>query len=339
MALKEIGEFGFIRKISRGCLIRPDGVVKAIGDDAAAFTANPDELSLVTTDLLVERVHFLRDAISGFDLGYKALAVNLSDIAAMGGTAREAFVSIAIPPDCALAYLEDIYTGMKDLARKFEVNILGGDTTSSKTDLIINIAVLGTVPEKELLTRDAAKPGDIVFSTGFLGDSKAGLHLILNDIAAGSEAMQNLRKAHLIPEPHLKEGRFLAHWPGVHAAIDISDGLSSDLGHITAASNAGARLYAEKIPVSENLKKFCDQFGFDPVGYALAGGEDYTLACTTAPEKAEALAIAFQAEFQRPLFEIGEITDTEHQMELLLPDGSMKNIMPMGWNHFKPEAL
>jgi thiamine-monophosphate kinase len=336
--IKEIGEFGFIRKISRGCLIRSDGVVKAIGDDAAAFATNPGELSLVTTDLLVERVHFLRDAITGFDLGYKALAVNLSDIAAMGGTAKEAFVSIAIPSDCTLAYLEDIYAGMKDLAQKFEVNILGGDTTGSKIDLIINIAVYGIVPEKELLTRDAAKPGDIVFSTGFLGDSKAGLHLILNDIAANTEALRMLLRAHLIPEPHLKEGRFLAHRPGVHAAIDTSDGLSSDLGHITEQSHVGSRLYAEKIPISENLNKFCAQFGFDPVEYALAGGEDYTLVCTLAPDKAEAIANAFQVEFQRPLFEIGEITDTEHQIELVLPDGNIKNITPTGWNHFKPEV-
>jgi thiamine-monophosphate kinase len=102
MNLKEIGEFGFIKKISRGCLIRPDNIVKAIGDDAAAFMTEPDRLTLITTDLLVERIHFLRDAISGFDLGYKSLAVNLSDIAAMGGTAREAFVSIAIPDDCLL---------------------------------------------------------------------------------------------------------------------------------------------------------------------------------------------------------------------------------------------
>jgi thiamine-monophosphate kinase len=173
MTLKEIGEFGFIKKISRGCLIRPDNIVKAIGDDAAAFKTDAGRLSLVTTDLLVERIHFLRDAISGFDLGYKSLAVNLSDIAAMGGTAREAFVSIAIPENCPLEYLEDIYRGMKDLAARYEVNILGGDTTRSKIDLILNVAVHGEVAEKEMLCRDAARVGDIVFSTGFLGDRTA----------------------------------------------------------------------------------------------------------------------------------------------------------------------
>ena len=197
MNLKEIGEFGFIKKVSRGCLIRPGSIIKAIGDDAAAFTTDPDQISLVTTDLLVERIHFLRNAISGFDLGYKSLAVNLSDIAAMGGTARESFVSIAIPEGCPLGYLEAVYDGMKDLAAQFDVNILGGDTTSSKVDLIINVAVHGTVAAEEMLCRDAAEPGDVIFSTGYLGDSKAGLHLILNDIPADSDEWRSLLRAHL----------------------------------------------------------------------------------------------------------------------------------------------
>ncbi|MBW2482982.1 MAG: thiamine-phosphate kinase [Desulfobacterales bacterium] len=334
MSLKEIGEFGFIKKISRGCLIRPENIVKAIGDDAAAFRSDPDQLALITTDLLVERIHFLRDAISGFDLGYKSLAVNLSDIAAMGGTAREAFVSIAIPDDCQLNYLDDIYDGIKDLAAEFDVNVLGGDTTRSKIDLIINIVVQGIVPSTELLCRDAARPSDVIYSTGFLGDSKAGLHLILNQITADAEGLTSLLKAHNRPYPHLNEGRFLARQPGVRAAIDTSDGLSSDLGHIAEESKVGARLYADKIPISPNLRDFCDRFGFDPVDYALSGGEDYTLLCTISPERAEEIANAFEKEFKRPLFAIGEITVAK-QFTLIYPDGRTKPIAPTGWDHFK----
>jgi thiamine-monophosphate kinase len=336
MTLKDIGEFGFIKKISRGCVIRPHNIVKAIGDDAAAFRSDPDRLSLITTDLLVERIHFLRNAISGVDLGYKSLAVNLSDIAAMGGTAREAFVSIAIPQDCPLDYLEDIYKGMKHLAAKFDVNILGGDTTSSQIDLIINIVVHGTVAENEMLCRDAAQTGDIVCSTGYLGESKAGLHFILNRISADADQDKLLLKAHLLPEPHLEEGRFLAQQNGVHAAIDTSDGLSSDLGHIVEESKVGARLFADKIPISQNLKKFCTRFDFDPVTYALSGGEDYTLVCTIAPETATEVASGFQKKFNRPLFRIGEITDTR-RMELVWPDGHMSAFSPSGWNHFREE--
>jgi thiamine-monophosphate kinase len=334
MNLKEIGEFGFIKKISRGCLIRPDTIIKGIGDDAAAFVTEPGYLTLITTDLLVERIHFLREAISGFDLGYKSLAVNLSDIAAMGGTAREAFISIAIPEDCQLDYLEQIYNGIKNLAARFEVNVLGGDTTSSKIDLIINVVVQGIVSKEELLCRDAARPGDIIFSTGFLGDSRAGLHLILNKIAANTQALKSLLKAHLVPEPHLREGRFLARQRGVHAAIDTSDGLSSDLGHIVEESRVGARLFADKIPVSQALRGFCTRFDFDPIDYALAGGEDYTLLCTITPESANQIASAFGKEFKRPLLKIGEIT-AEKQITLVYPDAKTKPITPTGWDHFK----
>jgi thiamine-monophosphate kinase len=334
MNLKEIGEFGFIKKISQGCLIRPDNIIKGIGDDAAAFITEPGYLTLITTDLLVERIHFLREAISGFDLGYKSLAVNLSDIAAMGGTAREAFVSIAIPEDCELDYLEQIYSGIKNLAARYEVNVLGGDTTGSKIDLIINIIVQGIVPKQEILCRDAARPGDIIFSTGFLGDSRAGLHLILNKIAADTGALKSLLRAHLVPEPHLREGRFLARQPGVHAAIDTSDGLSSDLGHIVEESRVGARLFADKIPVSRELKEFCTRFNFDPIDYALAGGEDYTLLCTTNPERADKIADAFAKEFKRPLFKIGKIT-AENKLTLIYPDAKTKSITLTGWDHFR----
>lgn len=334
MKLDDIGEFGFIKKISRGCLIRPDNVIKSIGDDAAAFTVAPDQVSLITTDLLVERIHFIRNSISGSDLGYKSLAVNLSDIAAMGGIAREAFVSVAIPQDCPLEYMEAFYDGMKRLAARFDVNILGGDTTRSKEDLIINIVVQGTADPEQMLCRDAARPGDIVVSTGYLGDSRAGLHLILNNITTGTGELKALYRAHVAPDPHLPEGRLLASQPGTHAGIDTSDGLSSDLGHIAEESQVGAVLYADKIPVSESLLKFCSRFDFDPVEYALSGGEDYTLLCTIAPENIEETAAKFQAEFKRPLFRLGEITDKD-RLELIHPDGKAKPLVPTGWNHFK----
>ena len=334
MKLNEIGEFGFIKKISRGCLIRPDNVIKSIGDDAAAFTTEPDQVSLITTDLLVERIHFIRHSISGTDLGYKSLAVNLSDIAAMGGIAREAFVSIAIPQECPLEYLEAFYDGMKRLAARFDVNILGGDTTRSKEDLIINIVVQGTVDHAQMLCRDAARPGDIVVSTGYLGDSRAGLYLLLNNIPPDADDWQALFRAHVAPEPQLHEGRFLASQSGTHAGIDTSDGLSSDLGHIAEESQVGATLYGDKIPLSESLLNFCSRFNFDPIEYALSGGEDYTLLCTIAPESAEDIAAKFQTEFKRPLFRIGEINDTR-DLEIIHPDGSTKPITPTGWNHFK----
>ena len=338
MNLQDIGEFGFIKKISRGCLIRPQNVIRGIGDDAAVFTQDCNEVTLLTTDLLVERVHFFRHKTSGFDLGHKALAVNLSDIAAMGGTAGEAFVSIAIPKDCSIDYLEDLYMGMKTLAAKFDVNILGGDTTRSEADLIINISVTGSIPEKEILCRNTAEHGDMIYSTGLLGDSKAGLYLILNDIKADSKELNELLNVHNLPVPHLKQGRFLASQKGVHAAIDVSDGLSSDIGHISTESNVAVHLFYEKIPVSKNLKHFCQRFHKNPIEYALTGGEDYTLLCTISPDKADNIARRYLKEFNKPLYLIGEITDST-RMELIYPNGKIKNLSPSGWDHFKNEFV
>ena len=334
MKLKDIGEFGFIEKISQGCLIRPDNIIQAIGDDAAAFYTDSGLVSLVTTDLLVERVHFLRDATDGFNLGYKSLAVNLSDIAAMGGTAKEAFVSIAIPEDCSTDFLEDIYHGIKNLAGQFDVNILGGDTTSSIIDLIINISVMGIVPKEGLLLRKNAQRGDIIFSTGFLGDSRAGLHMILNSISPDSKELKELFRSHILPKPFLHEGRFLSAQNGVHAAIDVSDGLSSDIGHIAKESNVGVRLFAEKIPVSGNLTFFCNRFDINPVEFALAGGEDYTLLCTVSPDHADDVSENYLKTFNHPLYPIGKITGPG-KMDIIDSSGRAKGFKPKGWDHFK----
>ena len=334
MKLKDIGEFGLIEKISRGCLIRPDNIIKAIGDDAAVFLTEPGTATLVTTDLLVERVHFLRDAVSGAVLGHKSLAINLSDIAAMGGIAKEAFVSIAIPEDCPIDFIEDLYEGIKSLAAKYEVNVLGGDTTSSKIDLIINVAVTGSALKEEVLLRGNAKPGDTIACTGYPGESKAGLHLILNNQPTDSDALKHLFNAHVLPEPHLHEGRFLSKRPEVHAGIDVSDGLTSDLGHILKESGVGAKLNTEKIPISSQLQSFCKANDFNPIDYALAGGEDYFLICTLTAESSGEIAQDFEKTFGRPLHIIGEITDSK-RMTLEGADGQEKEIFSTGWDHFK----
>lgn len=334
MNLKELGEFGFIERIGAGCLIRRDRVVRAIGDDAAAFSVPAGELVLLTTDMLVEGVHFLRKAASAEELGAKALAVNLSDIAAMGGTAREAFVSLGVPSDVSVDFLDGIYQGMRDLAREFDVNILGGDTTGSGRDLILSIAAVGSAPEVEMLRRDAARPGDRIVCTGPLGDSRAGLHLILNDFPADSEALTAVRNAHIRPRPHLREGRFLAEFGGVHAAIDVSDGLGSDLGHILRESVAGARIFEAALPISDALREFCRRFDRDPVREALAGGEDYVLLATVAAERADAVADAFRERFGRPLFDIGEIVEGR-EFRRVRPDGTEAPVRSESWDHFR----
>ena len=330
---KDIGEFEFIDRIRAGCLIRSDRIVKAIGDDAAAFEVPAAKVTLLTTDLLVERVHFIRQATSGFNLGYKALAVNLSDIAAMGGMALEAFISLGIPDSTEIDYIEDVYRGVQSLAAEFDVNILGGDTTRSKTDLIINIAIVGTVAPNEVLGRDKAQSGDRICITGYLGDSRAGLHLVLNPPEAEGDTWTYLKDAHFMPRPQIKEARFLAKYQSVHAAIDVSDGLSSDLAHILKASDKSAKLNADKIPVSKDLLRFCKDYDFDPVRYALAGGEDYVLICTIAPSDVEYISRKFEDKFARPLFIIGEITPSG-PLELVDSQGDVEQLRLTGWDHF-----
>jgi thiamine-monophosphate kinase len=334
MTLKTIGEFGFIETISKGCIPRPEDIVRGIGDDAAVFRGKKHDVMLLTTDLMVERVHFDRRTSSGFSLGYKALAVNLSDIAAMGGTPLDAFVSIAVPDDCHLNFLETIYDGMKAIAQKFSVNILGGDTTRSKSDLVVNIALTGCAPESEILYRHTAREGDVVYAAGYLGDSRAGLYLMQNADEKDMAIFEDLVNAHLFPKPFVSEGRFLAEQQGVHAAIDVSDGLSSDIAHICKQSGKGVRIFAERIPISKQLASFCRRFGFDPVDMALTGGEDYTLLVTISSEVAESVENNYLKAFGSPIYPIGEVVNPEH-MELVNPDGLVETLEHTGWDHFK----
>ena len=333
MELREIGEFGFIRRVSRGCLVRPEGVERAIGDDAAAFVVPSDELTLVTTDLLVERVHFLRDATTPFNLGHKAMAVNLSDIAAMGGIPREAFVSTAIPAGCPVEYLDGLYDGMKSLAARHGVNILGGDTTGSVADLIVNVTVVGHVR----VMRCCIAPGpDQAISCASPARSEIAAPACISfwrSSTPSDAAMRTLFDAHILPRPHLEEGRFLAATRAATAALDLSDGLSSDLMHIVEESGVGIRVHADRIPISAELREFCAGRNRDPFRFALAGGEDYVLAVTVRPDRIGEVGRDFAARFGRPLHCIGEATDSGH-LEFVTPDGQTEIVRPTGWDHF-----
>lgn len=332
--IASLGEFGLIQRITKGAVVCPERVVKGVGDDAAVFYPPTDQPMLLTTDLLVERIHFSRQSISGADLGFKSLAVNLSDIAAMGGKPLEAFVSIAIPNDCSLKYIDAIYDGLRELARQFGVNILGGDTTGSKKDLVINIAITGTVERDCLLLRDGAKPGDLIYLTGTIGDSRAGLQVILDDLSINDPVTAKLYHQHCRPMPHLKEGRLLAHSKKVAAAIDVSDGLTSDLGHIIFQSNCGAVIDTRQLPISPELRQFSERHDIDPIDFALNGGEDYVLLCTVRADVAAELETAFLAQFKRPLYRIGEVTPSGH-LEKMDEAGDRKPLKSRGWDHFK----
>jgi len=331
--LGDIGEFGFIDRIAQGCLVgEPSHVVRGIGDDAAVVRC-PHGLLLITTDLLIERVHFLRPAISPTQLGTKALAVNLSDIAAMGGTPCDAFVSIAIPAEVPVEELDGIYDGMKALARRTGVNILGGDTTRSSQDLCLNLVVTGFVPEGEALYRSGARVGDRIVVTGTLGDSAGGLRILLERLELPHEVAAPLLAAHLEPELYLEEARLFATSGWAHAAIDLSDGLASDLGHVCRASGVGAVVDVAALPLSAELGELCRAAGGDPLALALGGGEDYRLLVAVAPEGVEPLTRSVAAATGRRLYEIGEVVPGSG-IRLRHPDGRLEPLTLSGFDHF-----
>ncbi len=329
MSLAEIGEFGFIDRVSAGCLTRPSGVVLGIGDDCAVTRCEPGRLRLLTTDLLIERVHFLRDAITPGQLGAKALAVNLADIAAMGGTALDAFVSIAIPKDVPLAYLDALYDGMKALARQFDVNILGGDTSGSRADLVVNIALTGEVAEDRILYRSGARIGDILFVSGPLGDSAGGLDALLRGRSDASPAARELVRRHHEPQPHLEEGRAIAASGLAHAMLDVSDGLAADLPHLCDRSEVGAEVWEAELPLSPELRVYCAAHGLDASAVALSGGEDYVLLLAADSGLADALAGAGVR-----LHAIGRVIEAGRR-EVARRDGTRSPLAPGGWDHFR----
>lgn len=331
MKLKDIGEFGFIDRIKEGCLIRGENVISGIGDDCCVFKTSAGVVSLLTTDMLVEQIHFLLESIPPYQLGRKSLAVNLSDIAAMGGTPKEAAIAVAIPDRVDLEFLDALYDGMKAMAKEFALNLLGGDTTSSPGPLIINIALVGEALEEEILYRSGAQVGDVVFVTGSVGSAAAGLDIILKK--RGSEAWGELIEAHHDPYPQIMTGRTIASMKVANALIDVSDGVAADLGHICAESKVGAIIEEKMIPTSAQFRAYCEEFREDSRHLSLHVGEDYVLLGTVPVASAAELQEALQSNGCQ-FHPIGK-TVAEPGLRLEGRDGSVQVIGAKGWNHFR----
>ena len=271
MKLDRIGEFGLIERIRRAQSIGR-GVRLGIGDDAA-WVENPSGSSLVTADLLIEGVHFDLKWTSLFDLGFKSLAVNLSDIAAMGGLPAYAILSLGIPDHLDSKAVEEFYRGINALARPSGVSVVGGDTNIAKT-LMISVCVIGHPPNRPI-RRNGASIGNDIYVTGTLGDSALGLKLLRRGGAAlKNRAAVNLLARHRRPMPRLTAGALLARERLATAMIDVSDGLLQDMGHICRASGVGAIIHNAQLPLSAGYRALC---GADLTRHALTGGEDYEL--------------------------------------------------------------
>jgi thiamine-monophosphate kinase len=332
--LGKLGEFGVIDLFRR--MVRParDWVSTGIGDDCAVLKLGGAERLLVTTDMLVEDVHFLRDGISPSQLGWKSMAVNLSDIAAMGGDPAAAFLALGLTPDIDRTFLNALRDGLLDCASRFGVDLLGGDTVASNGGLVLSLTVLGRASSTEVVTRNGAGPGDVVFVGGGVGDSAAGLHLLLGSPGQIDPADRGqLLKAHLEPQPQVELGRLLARNHLVTAMIDVSDGVLQDLGHLCEESQVGADLLADQLPVSGAVRRLALSAGRDPLDWALSGGEDYVLLfCVPSDREAEAIRLC-EKELEIQVVPIGTI-GKERRIRVRR-DGVWTRPEELGYDHFR----
>lgn len=309
-----------------------DRVVLGFGDDAALLRTNGDKLTIVTTDLLAEGTHFRRDIIDPYSLGWKSVAVNISDIASMGGVPTWAFVSIAFP-DMDVEFIQRLYEGMNAISDRFGSRIIGGDTNKIEGQIVINVAQLGEVKAGHQALRSTARPGDHILVTGYIGESLAGLKILLKDgLEKGLEEHPKVVERHIRPTPRVPEARAAVEKGLVHGMMDLSDGLALDLGKMCEASGVGARVYADKLPISTELAAAAVEIGADPTALAAAGGEDYELLIAATPKDAEMLKKVIEDATGTIVTDIGEYVE-KSGTTLIQPNGT-EGPLKAGWEHF-----
>jgi thiamine-monophosphate kinase len=321
-----LGEFGLIELIAEivGKASRKD-IILGIGDDASVWRTE-SSIQIGTTDILIQDVHFTLKTTTWRDLGWKALAINISDIAAMGGKPSYALVSLGLPPETEVDSVAELYRGLMEIATKFDVDICGGNISSAPV-AIINLSVIGEASHN-ILTRSAALPGDQIAVSGYLGQAAAGLKMLRAGLEFDSETTAFLREAHLRPCPRVAEGQILVQ-NGVRAAIDLSDGLVNDLAHISKASHVGAKVWVHRLPIHPLVSA---AFKEESLGLALSGGEDYELLFTAKSDVIERV----KGLMPSPVTVIGEILSGEPgQVTLYDERGQIVEWNEQGWEHLR----
>jgi thiamine-monophosphate kinase len=329
MKLKEIGEFGLIDLIRKKFPAKNKNLLLGIGDDAAVIKITPERFLIFTTDALREGVHFDLSYYSYWQVGWKAMAANLSDVAAMGGVPTFGLISLGLPEKIKVEDVLEIYRGMNDLAKRFGCNICGGDLFLS-SEIVITLTLLGEVEPEFLVKRSGAKPGDLMCVTGDLGQSQAGLELL----KARKRSNPGWVKKHLMPMPRVKEARKLAKSLNLTSMIDISDGLASDLYHIAEESKVGALICEQKIPVSRSLLKVASLLGKSPLDLALSSGEEYELLFTIRKDQEKKLHFLRRKNRNFKITVVGEIKDKKEGLKILDSQGRLKKLKRSGFSHF-----
>jgi thiamine-monophosphate kinase len=340
MKITDIGEFDFIERISSHMKQPLPIGITGIGDDCAVIAETNERSLLITTDALVEDTHFLKDQIKAKDLGHKLLAINLSDIAAMGAIPHSAFLTMCLPTDLEIEWIDDFILGFKKIAERYNVLLLGGDTTQSPQKIFMNLSVLGHAHPNQIKYRSTAKSGDLICVTDNLGDSGGGLNIVLqkleyflNKSPESSAHAQHLLHRHYLPEPCIEQGKFLAQQSVVHAMMDLSDGLHSDIQRIMKSSNCGAVLFMDKFPISAPLERTSQQLGWNARELAATGGEDYALLFTADPSHFAQLAETYFNKFNQKIYPVGEITTELNKLQYLM-NGKPVSISKKEFRHF-----
>lgn len=333
MKIGELGEFGLINRITKALPPLSKNVVKGIGDDTAVIRPPEGKLLLMAADMLVQDIHFSLQYASLEAVGWKALAVNMSDIAAMGGRPGQAVVSVAVPADFDVSQMETLYEGLGNCARAFGCDIVGGDTVKSLGGLMIDVSIIGFAEPERIVYRSGAKPGDVVMVTGPLGSSAAGLFALNNQLPdIAPDVIEEAVKAHLFPRPRKEEGPLLAEAGLATAMNDISDGLASELIEICQASGVGCEIDYEAIPYTEAAGLLADRAGVTPRHWALCGGEDYELVFTVKKEQVQETLVRLKASACQPIA-IGRIVPKDSGC-VIVDRGIPSPLKPAGYNHF-----
>ena len=330
--LKDLGEFGLIHHLSSRLKFRASDSILGIGDDCAVYPVKSGMNEVISTDALVEDIHFKLSTTTPEALGRKALSVSLSDIAAMGGTPKRVLVTLGLPKKISVPFLDKLYSGFNEICNQFKVELAGGDTVSSPKCFFINVAVIGEA--KRVFTRHGAKPGDLIFVTGTLGDSSLGLQL-LSKKKNGRKDHKFLIKRHLDPTARVQEAGILARSKlDITSMIDVSDGLVQDLYHICKASKVGARIYQDRLPQSPEFARTCSRDSIPPLPFLLNGGEDYELLFTLPADGVKNLNRQF-LKAKVLVTQVGEIALKPRKVLLELSDGATKTLPESeGFNHF-----
>jgi thiamine-monophosphate kinase len=336
-----IHEFDLIRALKKRYGTTSARIVRGIGDDAAVIASGRNRY-LLTTDLLAEGIHFDRRTAAFTDIGFRAATANLSDIAAMGGTPEYLLVALAIPRDAIGRQVRQLYDGMMAACRPHRVNLIGGDTSASRSGWFVNLMLVGSAAGGRLLFRSGAKEGDDLYVTGTLGDSRAGLQLLQRRGMAPAPSLQAahrrfLTQRHLRPTARIREGRWLSKARWATSAIDLSDGLSGDLRHLCAESGVGALIELAALPVSSACCRYAVSVKEDPTALALSGGEDYELLFTvSARHRARFERATMQQHFRMP--KVGRMTAAKEGLRMTLPDGRQRPLPCSSYEHFRSRS-